>query len=155
MHARPLRACTGLNGRGPLSRTRGSDFQISSKTVKRRAQLGRDPRTAVGSQWRFSRQALIDWLDPTGADMPRHSAAMLEPATSRPAVGPRRATPCAGGVADGVSSWRALSRRDSSRPRAPGIVPLRVCAREFGFGDRLEGSIGTPPPEARRRTRDE
>lgn len=42
-------------------------LQISSKTVKRRAQLGEIPGRRVGNQWRFSRQALIDWLDPDGS----------------------------------------------------------------------------------------
>ena len=42
-------------------------LQISSKTVKRRAQLGDIPGRRVGNQWRFSRQGLLDWLDPDGS----------------------------------------------------------------------------------------
>jgi len=42
-------------------------LQISSKTVKRRAQLSDIPGRRVGNQWRFSRQGLLDWLDPDGS----------------------------------------------------------------------------------------
>lgn len=37
-------------------------LQLSSKTLKRLAQAGRVPGRRVGNQWRFSRQALMDWL---------------------------------------------------------------------------------------------
>lgn len=37
-------------------------LQLSSKTLKRLSQAGRVPGRRVGNQWRFSRQALMDWL---------------------------------------------------------------------------------------------
>ncbi len=37
-------------------------LQLSGKTLKRLAQAGRVPGRRVGNQWRFSRQALMDWL---------------------------------------------------------------------------------------------
>ena len=37
-------------------------LQLSGKTLKRLAQAGRIPGRRVGNQWRFSRQALMDWL---------------------------------------------------------------------------------------------
>ena len=37
-------------------------LQLSSKTLKRLAQAKRIPGRRVGNQWRFSRQALMDWL---------------------------------------------------------------------------------------------
>jgi excisionase family DNA binding protein len=37
-------------------------LQLSAKTLKRLAQAERVPSRRVGNQWRFSRQALMDWL---------------------------------------------------------------------------------------------
>ena len=37
-------------------------LDLSSKTLKRLAQAERVPGRRVGNQWRFSRQALMDWL---------------------------------------------------------------------------------------------
>lgn len=37
-------------------------LQLSGKTLKRLAQVGRVPGRRVGNQWCFSRQTLIDWL---------------------------------------------------------------------------------------------
>ncbi len=37
-------------------------LQLSTKTLKRLSQAGRVPGRRVGNQWRFSRQALMDWL---------------------------------------------------------------------------------------------
>jgi excisionase family DNA binding protein len=42
-------------------------LRLSTKTLKRLAQAEDVPSRRVGNQWRFSRQALMDWL--TGKDV--------------------------------------------------------------------------------------
>ena len=37
-------------------------LRVHAATVKRRAALGEIPGQKVGKSWRFSRQALLDWL---------------------------------------------------------------------------------------------
>jgi excisionase family DNA binding protein len=43
-------------------------LRVHAATVKRRAALGDVPGRKVGKSWRFSRQALLEWLGQKQAD---------------------------------------------------------------------------------------
>lgn len=44
---------------------------VSVKTIRQMASAGRLPGRHVGKEWRFSRQALLDWLAGTSPDEDR------------------------------------------------------------------------------------
>jgi excisionase family DNA binding protein len=65
----PITASTTTTTRDVLTANEaGLLLRVHAATVKRRAALGDVPGRKVGKSWRFSRQALLEWLGQKQAD---------------------------------------------------------------------------------------